>query len=179
LTYVSDGDTNGLFYWLGTNLGTTAWSNPAGSSQLGLIASTSEFGTANMLSERAPSNFYTNNLPNQWIAWALDAARTISVDKYTLRNRNFDTNHLPRNWVLEGANTISNFDIAGINAATWTAIDTKVNDATLTTIDQYYTIAPNGSNAAYRYIRLRQSGTNSNGANYFTVNELELYGVFG
>jgi hypothetical protein len=178
LTYVSDGDTNGLFYWLGTNLGTVAWANPAGTVRLSVLASTTEFGSVNMLSDRAPSNFYSNNAANQWIAWALESGRTISVARYTIRNRSFDTNHLPRNWVLEGTNSVTTFDIAGINAATWTAIDTKVNDATLTATNQYYTIVPNGSNAPYRYIRLRQSGTNSTGAGYFTVNELELYGVF-
>jgi hypothetical protein len=177
LTYVSDGDANGLFYWLGTNRNTTAWSNPAGGSLLSALASTQLNGTVSELSDRLDSNFYTDQLPNQWVAWALGGGVTMSVGKYTIRSRNFDTNHLPRNWVLEGTNTVGTFDIAGVNAATWTAIDTRSNDNTLINGNQYYTLTVNGSIAAYSYLRLRQSGLNSTGGLYFTPAELEFYGV--
>ena len=178
LTYVSDGDANGLFYWLGTNLGTTAWSNPAGGSLLSVLASTTGLGSASDISDRVGSNFYTDNLPDQWLTWDLGSGNAIAVDKYTLRNRNFDTNHLPRNWVLEGTNSVGTFDVAGINAATWTAIDTRVNDGTLVATDQYYTLTINGSIDPYRYIRLRQSGVNSLGASFFTLGEAEFYGTY-
>jgi hypothetical protein len=178
LTYVSDGDTNDLFYWLGTNLGTTTWSNPAGTSALTVVASSADLGTPDSLSDRVPSNFYTIDAPDQWIAWALASGKTIAVSRYTIRSRNFDTNHLPRNWVLEGTNSVSTFDITGINAATWTAIDTRSSDSTLTAVNQYYTMVVNGSGSAFRYIRLRQTGINSNSGFYFTPAELALYGTY-
>jgi hypothetical protein len=177
LTYVSDGDANGLFYWLGTAQGTTAWSNPAGGSLLSALASTQLKGTVSELSDRLDSDFYTDQLPDQWVAWALGGGVTMSVTKYTYRARNFDTNHLPRNWVLEGTNTVSAFDVAGVNAATWTAIDTRSNDATIINGNQYYTLTVNGSTSAYSYLRFRQSGPNSTSGLYFTFGELEFYGV--
>jgi hypothetical protein len=168
LTYSSDGDANGFVYWLGTNLGTTAFSNPVSiaSTLMGVQFSSSDLGSIFSLTDRIDSNWYSLDIPNQWVTWDLKPGHNISITKYTLRARNFDTNHLPRNWVLEGTNSVSAFDVSGLNGATWTAIDTRVNDATIVATNQYYTLTPNGSAAAYRYLRLRQNGVNSNGANY-------------
>lgn len=41
-TYSSGGDTNGLFYWYGTNFGTEAWTNPVTASRF----TASAFGTS-------------------------------------------------------------------------------------------------------------------------------------
>ena len=178
LTYASDGDANGLFYFLGTNLGTTAFSNPAGGALLSVLASSTDNGNAGMLSDRVGSNFYTSAAPNQWVAWDLGTGHTMAITQYTIRNRNFDTNHLPRNWVLEGTNAVATFDVAGLDAATWTAIDGRTNDATLTATNQYYTLTINGSGSAYRYLRFRQNGPNSLGSGYLTIGEFETYGVY-
>lgn len=177
LTFVSNGDTNGLFHWLGTSLGTVAWSNPAGGSLLAALASSVAVGAVALLSNRVIDEFYTSTIPNQWIAWDLKAGNQLGVSKYTLRSRSAPQ-HFLRNWVLEGTNTVSTFDVAGLNAATWAAIDTRNNDATLTTASQYYTLTVNGSTAAYRYLRLRQTGVNSDGDNYLTLGEIEFYGNY-
>src|SRR6478672_7093159 len=39
LTYVSDGDSNDLFYWLGTAKGATSWVNPQSNGSLIVTAS--------------------------------------------------------------------------------------------------------------------------------------------
>ena len=178
LIYASDGDTNGLFYWLGTFYGATTWSNPTNTSRLLALALTTENGDIGQLADRQSSGFYTTNAPDRWLAWDLTAGHSIAISAYTLRVRGTDDFHILRNWVLEGTNAIGTFDTAGINAATWTAIDTRTNDATMTAVNQYYTLTANGSNARYRYLRLRQTGLNSTSANYLTLGEIEFYGNY-
>jgi hypothetical protein len=102
----------------------------------------------------------------------------MAVDRYTIRSRNLDGTNLPRNWVLEGTNVASAFTVAAMNAATWTAIDTRTADATLTTASQYYTLIKNGSAAQFRYLRFRQTAINSSSSNFLTGGEFEFYGTY-
>jgi hypothetical protein len=178
LVYGTDGDPNGMFYWLGTAYGTQSWVNPIGGSLLGGLASTTALGSITMLSDRINSNFYTDPVPNQWVAWDLKSGHNIAVSAYTLRARNVAPDHLLRNWVLEGTNTVSAFDVAGLNGASWTAIDTRSADTTLAANSQYYTLMVNGSTAPYQYLRLRQTGLNSTSSNYLTLGKIEFYGSY-
>jgi hypothetical protein len=175
LTHVSDGDANGIIFYLGSNGGTTAFTNPATTGAVNPIASTTSTGTPPLLTDRQASLWNTADAGNSWVAWDF-ANNTISLSKYTLRNRS-GAGHFPRNWVLEGTNSISAFSVAGLNAATWTSIDTRVSDSSLLAPSDYYTITINGSTASYRYIRLRQTGLNSNSANFLCLGEIEFYGV--
>ena len=177
LTYVSDGDANGLIYFLGTNSLTSAFSNPVTNGAILVAASSTTSATPpDVLTNRVSDGWFSTDSVNSWVAWDLN--RMISISKYTIRNRP-DPDRSPQNWILEGTNTISAFTLSGLNAATWTPIDTRTNDATLTTAAQYYTLTANGSTASYRYLRMRNFGNNSRGPadNYFTLNEIEFYGL--
>jgi hypothetical protein len=175
LSYVSNGDINGLFYYLGTNALTTTYTNPIPGT-IPAAASTIEAGSLVNLADRIINEVYTNSVANSWFAFKL-GTWSISITRYTLRSRSVDNNHLPRNWVLEGTNAVSTFDVAGLNAASWTTIDTRSGDATLTVANQYYTLVANGSSTSFQYMRIRNTGLNSSSSNYLILGEIEFYGT--
>ena len=166
LTYINDGDTNGLFYWLGTNKGTQAWLNPITSNYLTFSSDPIEVGTSSLLVDREPSNFYTIDTPNSVITFDLGQSLKLLLKGYLLRNRNV-INYYLRNWQIRGSNYNINWDV----------LDTKTNNTTLQNINQFYyvTVAENSSN--YRYIQLIQTGVNSSNSNNLCLGEIELYGV--
>ena len=176
LTYVSDGDANGAFYYLGTNSLTTAFANPTTSGAVLALASSAFLGLIDTLTDRVASDFYVDNAVNNWVAWDFKT-KQLSVSKYTLRNRNDSGGYYMRNWVLEGSNAVTAFNVSGVNGATWTTIDTRTNDTTLTSINLFYTLASNGSQASYRYLRYRSTGIDSSGANFLCMGEFEFYGA--
>jgi hypothetical protein len=176
LTYVSNGDGNGLVYYLGTNGITSAFVNPTTNDKLSVVAS-SNGGSPDLptaLTDRQSSNWFTDNIANSWVAW--DTIASFAVSEYTLVSRIINV-YYPRTWVLEGTNVVASFDIGGINAATWTTIDSRTNDNTLNGLSVYSTFTANGSTAFYRYIRLRQTGLDSSNTNYLVLGEVEFYGT--
>ena len=180
LTYASDGDANGLAYYLGTNSLTSAFTNPIASGIIPAVASSTldpaTTPISRLMDRSSAGLFHSNSEANPWCMFDL-ATKSIAINKYTIRNKGADTNHFLRNWTLEGTNAIASFNLAGSNAATWTAIDTRVNDATLVTMDQFYTLTANGSTASFRYLRFRQTGLTSTGSNFLIFGELEFYGL--
>lgn len=177
-TYVSDGDANGIFYFIGRNLGTAAWTNPDTAAYLVSVRSSDNGGTANDLVNRAAENTYSLNAANSWIAVDLGAGRSAVVSDYSLRLRNVVDTRAMRNWKLQGTNTSASNSVADLDAATWTDIDTRVGDTTMAASSGswgFYTVP--GSPSGYRYLRILQNGVNGLGDNYLTLCEWELYGV--
>jgi len=178
LSYTSDGDINGLFYYLGTTKLTAAFTNPQFNGSITAVASSTEGGSVQLLSDRTSNQFYSNNAANSWVAFNITDNSKIAISKYTIRSRPSNASQQLRSWVLEGTNTVTTFDVTGINAATWVPIDTRNNDATLVNADQYYTLTANGSTTPFRYLRFRQTGLNASSADYLVLGELEFYGIF-
>jgi hypothetical protein len=176
LAFSSAGDTNGLIYYLGTNASNGTFVNPSTSGTIGVLASSSGGGTPALTINRTSDEWFTGNIAGSWIAWNLNSPNKMSVTSYVLRNRSTSTTASLRNWILEGTNSVSIFDIAGVNAASWTPIDTRNNDATFNALSQYYPIVANGSASRFQYLRLRNTGVNSSGTNELCLNEIEFYG---
>jgi hypothetical protein len=176
LTYATDGDTNGLVYYLGTNGLASTFTNPAITGILPVLTSSTEGFTPNNLTDRIQNEWYSGNSPGSWAAWDI-GNYTISIQKYTIRSRSTSNTNHPRTWVLEGTNTISTTTIAGFNAATWTTIDSRLTDTTLSTVNQYYTMTANASSNSFRYLRMRNTGVESSGTNYLVLGEIEFYGT--
>jgi hypothetical protein len=174
-TYVSDGDTNGLVYYLGTAELTTAFANPQVNGYMNAFAASTFSGyPITNTTDRQISEYDSDGTLPAWCVYDF-IDKSIAVTKYTLRNRSLNTSLLLTNWVLEGSNSLSALTVAGANAATWTTIDTRNNDTTFTFVNQYYTITPNASStASYRYLRLRMVGTSNP---YLIFGEIEFYGL--
>ena len=165
LTYSSNGDVNGLFYWLGTSNGVNPWINPANVNMLATASSTLK-GDVNSLCDRTDAEFYTYDSPNGWVKFQILSGK-LKCNYYSIRNRHDDTNHLLRNWKLQGSNDDAN----------WTDIDTQVDNSFLKVTSQWLSL-PVSSVTPYSYFRIFKNGVNSNGASYLCLSEVELYGEY-
>ncbi|QHG15809.1 discoidin domain-containing protein [Nostoc sp. ATCC 53789] len=167
LTYSSNGDDNGLFYYLGTNGKTTFWVNPATTSALIVTASSTEGGSPVGLSDRSASEYYSNISANNWIKYQIDTGKKLKCNYYSIRSRANNVDYYPRNWILQGSN----------DGSTWTDLDTQVNNTTISSISQWLSL-PVTSTTAYSYFRLLQNGVDSSGVGYLCLGEIELYGLY-
>lgn len=147
----------------------------------------SENGTVNVSSSsyvgssRLPKNaadlkntqsyFQSKNESDGWLQYDFVKNRVIPTS-YTIRTRHdCDYNH-PRNWVVEGSDTGKENE--------WTILDRRQNDASLsgTSVSRTFNIQfPQGSEGGYRYLRIRQTGTESYGYYYLTISALEYFGT--
>lgn len=180
--YVSNGDLNDMFYFIGTAYGAQAWTNPTPVKISGLFSSTNA-GSPTDLTNRAYAvdDPGTGNTANSYMVFDLAGANSnnlrAQVLKYSLKNRASDGTRSPRNWKLQGTNSVATWDVTGVNAATWVDIDVRVADTTMpTTAGVWATYTVASTPAAYRYLRILQNGVNAAGDNFLLINEMQFYG---
>jgi hypothetical protein len=182
MTYSSNGDENGVVYFIGTNFGTNAaFRNPHTAAWLTSVRSSNGAGTATDLVNRAAEITYSTNVANSWIAVDLGASHSMVPNKYSLQIQNAADPRAIRNWKLQGTNSAASDSVADLAAATWTDIDTRVADTTMAnTAATWVTYTISGSPSGYRYFRILQNGLNGGGTpdNYLALCEWELYGTF-
>jgi hypothetical protein len=165
LTFSADGDSNGVFYYIGTALGTTAWNNPAGSSVI-ITPSSVGSGSTNTLTGRTPSDFWTNNSAGSSIIFSI-GTHTLNLNHYTLQTRGSDSGYYPTSWAIQGSN----------DGSTWTTLDNQTNYTGFDGTAQWkdFSVTPSTS---YSYFRIVSTGNDSNGSSYLCLGQIELYGVF-
>ena len=176
LTYDSDGDVNGVVYWLGTRAGAfappvpdTAQATSAVGTELRMDASSvypdPSFTLRNAVNRGANNNaFESQDVSGSWIR--LDfLSRKLKPNRYSVRARPDSANWFLRSWVLEGSN----------DASAWTALDTRVNDTTINAQGAWGTFTCVATEF-YKYIRLRQTGVTAQGSHFLAIGEIELYG---
>lgn len=166
-TYVSDGDSEGFFYYLGTKGGTVSWTNPATNGEL--LNSASSFydnnnEDINGLTDRQPTTYLaTSNTPNSFYQFSI-SNYTIAPDYYSVRARNYAANN-PTGWILKGSTDGSNWDV----------LDTVSGNPLAQ--NQWSSRPLVGVTKAYRFFQLVENGQSTSGDNIFCVGEFELYGV--
>lgn len=179
LTYSSDGDTNGAIYWIGTNFGAGAFSNPHTSGAVTVVFSSIITGSPAWVVDRAPnSNITPGNSNGEWIAIDLGAGRSVLPKRYSLRQRSQDAVYLMRNWKLQGSNDAAGNSVAQLNAATWVDLDVQSNNTTIAGASQWVSPEVVGASTSYRWLRVVVTGLNSHGQYYFCLAEFEVYGTF-
>lgn len=174
LTYASPGDTNGAFYWLGTNEGTTGFSNPYTASKIGFTptAFDSEFDPRANLFDRDNGTGYAGG---KYLAGG-DPARfvfdflthTLKPNYYTWRTKSggSDPGDNPVAWSLEGST----------DNTTWAVLDTVTGRTpSQWTTDNYWYSKSLVGNVPYRYLRFNYA--QSADGNYFRMGEFEFYGL--
>ncbi|MEH1956818.1 discoidin domain-containing protein [Nostoc sp.] len=164
-TFVNSGDTNGVFYYIGTTFGVNAWTNPSGN---GVYVSASSIGAGNVdtLIDRTNSSFYTNSNPGSWVKFGLGSAK-LKCNYYSIKSRADSADYYPRNWKLQGSN----------DDTTWADLDTQSNNSSLVSNSQWLSI-PVTSDVAYSYFRILGTGLNSAGYDHLVLGEVELYGEY-
>lgn len=182
---VTNGDGNGLIYYMGSFGRTKPFSNPVKLAQIAWISDMVAGSLA--LSAYVPVLFdrtITGNSYVTWptittgiLVWDFGGGRSVSIDNYTLY-QGTEASRYPRNWVLEGTNVLAGFTLLDIAAANWTAIDTRTADTTINAASTWGSFTSNGdSTTRFRYVRWRNTGANSAGQNYVFIQELEFYGT--
>lgn len=168
LTYSSQGDTNGLIHYLGTNGGTTAFANPSGPGGLVVMAGPGLDNGYSAIYNGTDEDDNTDALVSgvgQY--WGIDLGpnRTIAVDTYTMRSRH-DSNEWAQEWVLEGRNDTE---------SAWTTIDSQAaqNFGAAAT---WKTYSP-GDTTAYRMVRFRFPTDTDNVAARNMFSRVEFYGT--
>jgi hypothetical protein len=108
--------------------------------------------------------FCAQSTPNSWICSGFKDIR-INLAHYSVRSRgNYDRSHV-RSWILEGS----------IDCESWIELDHHGNDSPLNSQGAIATCSILSS-ADFRYICLRQIGTNSSGAHCLRLNAIEFVG---
>jgi hypothetical protein len=179
--WVSNGDTNGVVYYLGTAGGTTGFLSPF-SANIGIVASGLGGGVYDVWVDRGNGLFYTPNTAGSWVAFDLGigvgAGKTLAMTDYVLKTRgDFDADHL-RNWEMQGSNSVGSWDFTGVQAATWTTIDTRSSDTTLSGTNTFGHFILSATSAPYRYFRLLMTGLSSSSTNNLTAGEIDFYGNY-
>lgn len=165
LTWASNGDTNGIIYRIGTQPGGGAFANPATAGKIGIAAFSFFAGwDAYKVADRTASSSYSSNTSgtSEYLRWDFGPYRKVRVTDYSVQHRHDSAANALRTWKLQGSN----------DNATWTDLDNRVADATLTAAGQWAHFTCSSPQATgFRYIRLLQQA-----ADYLVVQEVEFYG---
>lgn len=163
LTYASDGDANGVFYFLGA-LAAPAWANPHTDKRIVIACSSLGTGSLAGAVDRAANDNYANPAAGNWWSVDLGANRSLIVTKWSFRQRS-------AGGYLQ---TAAKFQCSDDNT-NWTDKDTQTYANQTSNDWNSYTIT--GETIGYRYWRLLRNGADTSGSTYFTFGEWELYGT--
>lgn len=164
-TYVSDGDTNGLFYWIGTKEGTQSWSNPIAThliyANMSSQYDSSHFHPEYLFDRQVNDDIATANIPNSF--YQIDLVNiAFQPNYYSIRARNYNANN-PQSWNLLGS----------VDTTSWDVLDTVTNNPLS---QNQWCSRPVSTNKSYYYFRIVQTGLSTSGDNIFCVGEFEIYG---
>jgi hypothetical protein len=110
---------------------------------------------------------HTKNEANSWICYDFKDMQ-IKVTHYSIRSRRDCEGYHLRFWTLEGSN----------DGSSWVKLDDRQKDTSLNSAGAIAVFSISGRfQEGFRQIRLRQTGKNSSGYDYFTVNAIEFVGV--
>ncbi len=175
-TYASDGDTNGVVYFIGTGQGTTSFSNPHTATSVVVVRSTNGVGSASQMVDRTSQDSQTTDAANSWMAIDLGSSRTLIPTKYSLRH-GYSSGYYIRTWKLQGSNNAASNSVADLNAATWADLDTRTGDTTINSGYGWGSFTVTGAATGYRWLRVIQTGVNSSSNNELVLCEFEFYGT--
>jgi hypothetical protein len=171
LEYVSDFDTNGVLFLLGTNGRTAAYVNPHSTGKVVVTSSPISSGTLEgFIGHGRPpvthgGSNYTTNVAGSFVALQLPLA--VAVTRYTLRLDAQGARHVLRNWNFEGSN----------DGVEWVVLRQHVNDQSLAArkfATASWDVNPDG--LAFSHFRIHQTGVHLDGNHFLMMGGLELYG---
>lgn len=171
LTFASNGDQNGLFYYVGTTGGTTSFVNPAeGDAPVAITWTTLVSGTRWDVTDRNSSTFCQGfgnpSFGENSVTFNLGAGQALQPTYYTIRHLD-SPDYILRNWKLRGSN----------NNTDWTDLDTRTNATTISGALAWGGFPVTGAPAAYRYLQIQLTGADSSSTYYLSIAEIEFYGT--
>ena len=148
------------------HLRTECGGNPHHSDVISITASSNNWNHCYQLVDYGWNNWWNSkNEPNSFVQFDFKSS-LVSITGYTLKSDGYSGNHLV-SWVLEVSD----------DGSTWDAIDERTNTQDLNGNYIVKTYDCNKRSDRFtRYVRLRQTGWNSNGSNYLMLSEIEFFG---
>jgi hypothetical protein len=161
LLFASNGDANGVFYYLGRNKNTQTWTNPKTENRLGVTASSVLGGQSPIesLVDRSESHFHTNSQSNPWIEFDILNPNSLLLTHWSYRARDNDPSYIPSQLSLS----------ASIDGTSYVEIDRRSFAVTQNNWVTFPVSVPN--QVYYRKFKFTLPA-----ATYFTAGEFELYG---
>lgn len=167
LSYSFDGDTSGLFYFIGTEGRKTPWQNPHTAGFIQVTMSSvyaSDHNNPHYLVDRqVNANIATQHIKDSWYKINLGNYK-LQPNFYSIRARNYPSSNI-RNWKLQASN----------DDVDWIDLDIQINNG-LSQNQWFSKEIPITSNY-YKYFRLLQTDYSTSNDYYFCPGELELYGT--
>lgn len=165
-TYVSDGDNNDVFHFIGTHYGETAWANPYTAGRLGIIVHPNTIGDPDLpryLVDQAPNHF-TTDPAFPFIIFDLGQNSNLILDRYSYRFREDVITFTPTAINVSGSHDNVTYDLIDSQTGLSAALNAWVSPAVV------------GQVTSYRYIKFEQiTGTDGG---FFSASEIALYGSF-
>jgi hypothetical protein len=168
--WISNGDTNGIFYALGQSFGGGTFANPAGPggpvtvTESGIFAPWDPPPHGTYLTDRDSTVNVMLTIPDgegNWVMWDFGPTNSVRLREYTVRSRWDQNVWMPTAWLLEGSN----------DGSTWAALD-AVTAAPFSAMDQWQHFNVDNANMGpYRYIRILDTADA-----HLALGEVELYG---
>jgi len=176
--HVSDGDTNGLIYWIGSHAHSSKFFNPAREGEIGLVISHASMYSPDMdkfdiTGRTIPRNCYWGGSTPQWFYVDFGEACKFSCNAYSLRHGYSGSNSFICDWEFSGSNDLENWEV--IHSGLETPFDKGF---------QTVTFKLNKKSPQFRYFRVLQKGNytlekgtfGEGGAPYLCINGFEVYG---
>lgn len=167
-------DENGVFFKIGTALGTRPYQNPhiSGDVVAKLSTSQKDFSFPQKFVGRSNSGpNRTLNEPNSFMMVDLGASRSVNPTHYCLKHDSYGNLNYMRDWVLQGSN----------DGEIWVDIDRRSGQGE--TLKGSYKAACFELTVAakqlgyFRYFKVMQMGMNGSGSYYMMCGGFELYGL--
>jgi len=173
LNYASDGDTNGLIYYLGTRDGAFVSPVPQTNGAIDLVgtymrllATSLEPGyqTYRAVDRAANSAWASSSSSNPSLAIELYSGRSLKPNRVAIRHRSDAVNNGLLHFAVEGS----------IDGVSWTLLR-QVDDTVGPAQNEWrsWTLT---SSVSYRFLRTRMTGVDASGQNYMVIGEIEWYG---
>lgn len=129
LTYASDGDTNGVLYYIGTAKNTIAFANPASAKVANYTITNSAISAQTGMSDRATSIVTASSIGDCFVLdLSVDTARSLRLVKLSIRNSS-TASHALRGFAIYGAQSTdwvdksaSSAGVASFNKVPWRKI---------------------------------------------------------
>jgi hypothetical protein len=118
----------------------------------------------NILNFSQDSYFYSEDAADQWIGYEFTSC-LVTPDRYTLQTRQYGGGYHLQSWVIEGSR----------NGEDWTEMDRR---PTVKEMDEQNFVKsfPIERPMQCAFLRLRQTGPNSNGRHQLTLSRFEIFG---
>jgi hypothetical protein len=159
----SDGHS-GLFDALGTNDGTTPFSNPSPALVTLSLSTLYGSGVAANATDQTGNELHTNDVASSWWAADFGAERAVVLSRVGLQARTGSSgSHSPRNFKVQGSN----------NGTDWTDLLT-VSGAGPSGAGNWWSSAVS-TTTPYRHLRILQTGNNSSGTQHLVIGEVEFW----